>query len=125
MPARFLPILAALFSACTGKPDPSPRDDDHDGFDANEDCDDHDGFVYPDAPELCDEKDNDCDGAIDEDVTDFPKWLIDDDGDGYGGEAEDTGSCDEPPNAVDLGRGLRRRECGGVPGRPGDLRRHR
>lgn len=34
----------------------------------NTDCNDDDGAAYPGRPEVCDGKDNDCDGSIDEDV---------------------------------------------------------
>ena len=50
---------------------------------SNTDCDDNDRFTYPGAIELCDEKDNNCVGGIDEGTTDVP-WYVDADGDGYG-----------------------------------------
>ena len=44
----------------------APPDDDGDGVNQNDDCDDGDGTVYPGAPEICDFKDNDCDGNTDD-----------------------------------------------------------
>lgn len=42
------------------------KDRDHDGFLSYEDCDDNNPAVHPGAPEQCDGKDNDCNGAIDD-----------------------------------------------------------
>ena len=61
------------------------------------DCDDSDAAVNPDATELCDNVDNDCDGDRDEDdAEDATTWYLDDDGDGYGDDASATTSCSAP-----------------------------
>jgi large repetitive protein len=46
------------------------------------DCDDSDATISPDATEVCDEIDNNCDGTIDEGLTQL--YYTDSDGDGYG-----------------------------------------
>ncbi len=48
-----------------------------------EDCDDADIAVQPVQNEICDVKDNDCDGTVDEDARPA-LWYEDADGDGYG-----------------------------------------
>lgn len=51
-------------------PDPDDVDDDGDGWTENqEDCDDLDASIHPEAEDRCDGTDQDCDGALDEDAT--------------------------------------------------------
>ena len=66
-----------------------------------EDCDDGDGAVSPDAEEVCDRVDNDCDGTTDEpDAADAGSFYADGDGDGYGDPAAVTRACAAPSGAV-------------------------
>ena len=55
----------------------------------SDDCDDTEENSYPEADELCDEEDNDCDGDIDEDAVDGQMWYLDVDSDGFGVSAEE------------------------------------
>jgi len=66
--------------------------------DNHTDCDDNDKAVNPDADELCDTVDQDCDDAIDEEPLDGTTWFVDQDGDGFGGE-DTVVACDQPDGA--------------------------
>ncbi len=72
----------------------SSRDADGDGFTADEDCDDDDATINAGATEVCDGIDNDCDGEVDEGVSDT--WYIDEDGDGYGDPDQPVSACSQP-----------------------------
>ncbi len=68
------------------------EDLDEDGYYSYEDCDDLDNTIYPSAPELCDDKDNNCNMEIDEDLPLFI-YFKDEDGDGYGQSDEFIEIC--------------------------------
>ncbi|MEL6345150.1 MAG: putative metal-binding motif-containing protein, partial [Myxococcota bacterium] len=91
------------------------RDADEDGFGAplnsieaceqpsgyitdNTDCNDIRADANPSEEEVCDEIDNDCDDAVDEDVT--TTYYADNDNDGFGNPAIPTDACEQPPNTV-------------------------
>ena len=66
------------------------------------DCDDGDGTIHPDAEELCDGVDNDCDTETDEDdASDATTWYADTDGDGYGDADASLTACDQPSGYED------------------------
>ncbi len=68
-------------------------DNDGDGYSEDDgDCDDNDEFSYPDAIELADNADNDCDGTVDE-----GSENSDDDGDTY---SEADGDCDDADASI-------------------------
>ncbi|MCP4807624.1 MAG: hypothetical protein GY884_19950 [Proteobacteria bacterium] len=58
-------------------------DADGDGWGHALDCDDTDSAIHPEALEIYDAVDNDCDGRVDEGSDGMPLWYIDADGDGY------------------------------------------
>lgn len=89
-------------------------DQDGDGFNRDIDCDDTDESINPDALEVCDGIDNDCDGEVDEDVD--TTFYMDIDGDGYGtalvvyeacvapsGYVSDNTDCDDTDASINPG----------------------
>lgn len=91
---RTIPLILALAltTACG-----QYSDGDKDGFTADVDCDDSNAAINPDAAEICDGIDNNCDDAIDgEDAAEAKTFYADSDGDGFGGQALYVTACEAP-----------------------------
>ncbi len=99
---RLSPVLALLCLSWTPAGCPGGADEDGDGVTVAEgDCDDLDARSYPGAEELCDGRDNDCDGIVPDDERDG-------DGDGVlgcGGDCDD-GNASVHPDAAELCNGI-------------------
>ena len=74
--------------------------DQPDGYVQNgTDCDDNEPDAYPGATEICDEIDNNCDGNVDEGVTNT--YYADADGDTYGDPNAGSEACELPEGYVE------------------------
>ncbi|MDP2309076.1 MAG: MopE-related protein [Pseudomonadota bacterium] len=71
-------------------------DNDADGWAACQECDDTSAAVSPDATEVCNDVDDDCDGTVDEDAADASTWYADADADSHGDAASTDVDCDQP-----------------------------
>jgi hypothetical protein len=60
------------------------------------DCDDVSAASFPGGEEVCDGRDNDCDGTTDVGATDVVTWFADTDGDGFGDAATAIDTCTPP-----------------------------
>lgn len=66
-----------------------------------QDCDDSSAAVNPDATEVCDGIDNNCDELIDDPGSaDASTWYVDGDADGYGSSAQSSVACSAPSGYV-------------------------
>ena len=80
------------------------QDYDQDGFFNDTDCDDLRSEVHPEAPEICDGLDNNCDDLIDDDDPELSTdntWYKDTDGDDFGDPEEMIQTCAIVPGYSD------------------------
>ena len=111
-PRTLLALL--LLSGCppveVSKPDTEPPPDDSateplvdgdgDGSPVGADCDDTNATIHPGAEEACNERDDDCDGAVDEGLPLYI-WYADGDRDGYGVLEPTREACGPAPGWAD------------------------
>ncbi len=64
------------------------------------DCDDGSDAVYPGAQEYCNQRDDDCDGEIDEEGALDSPWYLDEDADGWGSSGSSVVQCEQPSGYV-------------------------
>ena len=91
---------ADIDADCDGAIDHS--DDDLDGFLSCADCDDTNAAVSPDAEEVCNGIDDDCDGEVDGSRAEGSvRWYADTDADGSGDPDSWVRACEPPDGHVD------------------------
>ena len=67
----------------------------------DEDCNDDSELQFPQAIEVCNSADDDCNGVIDDDAIDPITFYLDVDNDGFGSTAQSIESCTSPVGHVE------------------------
>lgn len=98
--ARWILIFTTLVVPLLGACDPPATDGDLDGFLPDVDCDDNDATINPEADELCDGVDNNCNGSVDEGV--MLTLYTDSDADGFGNTNAPVEACAVSPGIVEV-----------------------
>lgn len=80
-------------------------DTDRDIWPDDEDCDPLNPLVFPGAEEICDGLDNDCDGAVDENLDGVRRWYPDADRDTWGTDVGAVDACQPPVGQTYSNRG--------------------
>ncbi|MAA77718.1 MAG: hypothetical protein CL916_00540 [Deltaproteobacteria bacterium] len=116
---RVMTLLGLLIGCDSGEKVTEPvqeinEDLDGDGFTEDVDCDDGDIQVNPEAMEICDGLDNNCDGNIDEEVE--QEFYADSDEDGYGNADLTISACSAPDGFVDTGTDCNDSSAASYPG---------
>ncbi|MFT6159643.1 MAG: hypothetical protein ACJATT_001222 [Myxococcota bacterium] len=105
---RWMMVMALVLGACGS-------DRDGDGFDAEFDCDDRNADINPEAIEVCDGVDNNCNGTFgalacnedpncdEPDASDSELWFADFDDDGFGDPNLAAKACEQPIGWVENG----------------------
>ncbi len=70
---------------------------------SNDDCDDSNPDINPDAEEHCDRIDWNCDGLAEAGAVEAVSWFWDQDGDGYGMDTDEVVACEAPPDHAPQG----------------------
>ena len=88
--------------------DACDSDRDGDGFDSTDaggkDCDDAEATIHPDATEVCNGIDDNCDEQVDNDAQGDATWYADTDGDGFGDASATLDACNAPTGYVSNGK---------------------
>ena len=114
-------LLLPLIAGCLGGDvsiTPTKTDDDGDGYTIEVDCDDSHTTVNPDATEVCDGLDNNCNDLVDDDASDAVPWFADNDGDLYGDPAQSNTACTAPAGFVADNTDCDDNEVRAYPGNP-------
>ena len=115
--------LVLSIAACRSDKDPFAEEEefqvvitdaDGDGFGIEDDCNDQDSTIHPEALEVCDGIDNNCDEEVDENT--LSTFYTDADDDGFGTVDQPVEACTPPSGTVAIGTDCDDEDDGSYPG---------